>query len=149
MRKLPELWVERDLGYTSTCWFCLLAPAPSGYCQIYTAGKPTQYAHRVFYKRHVGPILPGHTVDHLCHRNDGSCPGGLECLHRRCINPAHLKAGPHADNIRRSLNTRLTPEAAAEIRATPRGRGVYLELAEKFGVGASTIYAVWNGKSWI
>lgn len=36
---------------------------------------------------------PGHLqVDHECHNRSKSCKGGPTCMHRRCVNPAHLRA---------------------------------------------------------
>lgn len=46
-------------------------------------------AHRVMYKRKVGPIPSGLTLDHTCHSR--ACVGGFACPHRRCVNPAHLE----------------------------------------------------------
>ena len=37
-----------------------------------------------------GVIPEGMQVGHACHDLDPSCAGGPTCLHRRCLNPAHL-----------------------------------------------------------
>lgn len=55
-------------------------------------------AYRVAYELFVGPIPKGMTVDHACHSADMSCPGGPSCLHRRCVNPAHLELVTLAEN---------------------------------------------------
>jgi hypothetical protein len=53
-------------------------------------------AHRLAYERAHGVELaprghPDHRqVDHVCHNRSKSCKGGVACLHRRCVNPAHL-----------------------------------------------------------
>lgn len=70
--------------------------------------------HRVVYKLLVGPVTEGVLVDHACHNGDVTCPGGRECLHRRCINPHHLEAVTNRENLYRSslvlpvLNARKT-----------------------------------------
>lgn len=60
----------------------------NGYGVIQYDGR-TQYAHRVAYELHVGPIPEGLHIDHLC-RN------------RVCINPAHLEPVTQAENNRRA-----------------------------------------------
>jgi hypothetical protein len=63
-------------------------------------------AHRYAYELATGIPLtakrgePGHLqVDHECHNRSASCPGGPTCMHRRCVNPAHLRAVPARVNI--------------------------------------------------
>ena len=57
--------------------------------------------HRAFHLRHIGPIPNGADVDHTCHNADETCPGGITCPHRLCVNPAHLEATTHQANIQR------------------------------------------------
>lgn len=65
-----------------------------------TVGK--KLAHRVIYEESVGPIPAGFWIDHTCHNRDagrGECLGG-PCLHRSCINIAHLRAvTPQANTL--------------------------------------------------
>lgn len=56
-------------------------------------------------------------IDHECHNDDVNCPGGVVCMHRRCCNPAHLKAKLGRENN----------EAANE----PHKRGHYKERCAK------------------
>lgn len=58
------------------------------------------YAHRAAYVALIGPI-PDETLDHLCHTNDPTCPGALNCLHRRCVNPWHLDPATNVENSMR------------------------------------------------
>lgn len=58
------------------------------------------YAHRAAYVALIGPI-PDETLDHLCHTNDPTCPGALDCLHRRCVNPWHLDPAGNGENAMR------------------------------------------------
>jgi len=61
------------------------------------------FAFRVSYEIANGePVPPGLQVDHTCHNGDLTCPGGDNCLHRMCVNPAHLEAVTRKVNARRS-----------------------------------------------
>ena len=89
--------VERtDVG----CWRWTGAGKGNGYGIIAYQGRVVS-AHRVAYELFVGPIPDGLVVDHLCHTADSDCPGAFACLHRRCVNPAHLVAVTTSENLRR------------------------------------------------
>lgn len=70
----------------------------TGYGSFYLDGM-VQLAHRASYQMFVGPIT-GETLDHICHSDDPSCPGG-PCEHRRCVNPRHLEQTSFAENVER------------------------------------------------
>lgn len=89
-------------------------------------------AHRVVYEALVGPIPDGLQLDHVC-RN------------RACVNPAHLEPVTALENTRRSALAKLTPESAAQIRATA---GTHAEVAVLFNVSRHTVYAVRRGLRW-
>jgi hypothetical protein len=71
-----------------------------GYGQIMVDGSQ-MLAHRAAYRLQVGPIPDGMVLDHTCHNRDASCLGGRACLHRRCVNVAHLEPVSGAENTRR------------------------------------------------
>lgn len=73
----------------SGCWEWTGAVNEDGY-GLFRAPKE-QRAHRYSYKHHVGPIPSGTEIDHACHN-------------RRCVNPAHLRAVSHAENVAAGAN---------------------------------------------
>jgi len=75
----------------------------AGYGTVYVDGK-NRKAHRVVYEQEFGPLPDDVKLDHLCHteaEREGTCDGGPTCLHRRCVNTAHLEPVTNAENIRR------------------------------------------------
>jgi hypothetical protein len=100
---------------TDGCWYWTASLWPGGYGQFKDKAKGSRHtvAHRWSYEFFVGPIPEGMTIDHTCHNVDPACQGGRTCLHRRCVNPAHLEAvtervnllrgkSPWADNARKT-----------------------------------------------
>lgn len=72
---------------TGTCWLWKGTRLKDGYGQFWASGKHV-YAHRFSYEMHVGPILPGVCLDHICRV-------------RNCVNPEHLEPVTIQENIRR------------------------------------------------
>jgi len=71
-----------------------------GYGDIYNAGKYLR-AHRVAYEVWIGPIPDGLEVDHVYAKG---------CRYRDCIEPSHLEAVTHTENIRRKPRPSHCPE---------------------------------------
>lgn len=69
---------------TDTCWFWIGTRSDTGYGSL----PPYVNAHRFAYETFVGPIPKGLEIDHLCRV-------------RACVNPAHLEAVTHQENVRR------------------------------------------------
>lgn len=67
------------------------AHVSSGYGQIVVDGQVMR-VHRIAYETWIGPIPPGLEVDHV---------RGRGCRFRDCINPQHLEAVSHQENLRR------------------------------------------------
>lgn len=88
--RLARLSVRAPSG----CWIWLGSRHSQGYGLI-TLNDPkrTQYAHRVSYELHVGPIPEGMVIDHLCRRE-------------ACIRPEHLQAVTQQVNVRRGSRCR-------------------------------------------
>lgn len=90
---------EEDRGYATPCWIwqrCYYGK----YGALNRDGMHS--AHRWYYVRAKGPIPEGFHVDHLC-RVTG------------CVNPDHLEAVTHKENVRRGKSTKLSMEALSEI----------------------------------
>lgn len=103
-RPLSERLMAKVIKDASGCWQYTGKPNPvNGYCTIGDQSRQRP-AHRVAYEIFVGPIPEGMEIDHLCHTMDQACPGGIECPHRRCVNPAHLEPVTRTENNRRSLS---------------------------------------------
>lgn len=96
------------------CWLWTGA-ITKGYATCRWKGK-TYRAHRLAYEQWVGPIAEGLDLDHLC-----KTP--------RCVNPAHLEAVTHEENLRRARNywrdrsccSQGHPYTADNIRWGPKG----------------------------
>jgi hypothetical protein len=116
-RRLAAFLRAADMsGGPDACWPWTMGTR-DGYGQL--GKRPCVGAHRFAYEHFVGPIPAGYSIDHLCHAADLECPGGRECLHRRCVNPAHLEAVTQRENILRSSLT--MPFVNAAKTHCPRG----------------------------
>jgi len=94
---------------------------------------------------------------------NGSIPEGAHILHRcdtpLCVNPAHLFAGSHLDNMRdmfskgrrrpptgeRNGRAKLTSETVLAIRAAT---GLQREIGALFGVSQRTVRHIKLGNTW-
>lgn len=73
---------------TDTCWIWMAAKDTNGYGRFGIKGSKTVLAHVFAYTFVVGPVPEGLELDHLC-RNPS------------CVNPAHLEAVTHRENVMR------------------------------------------------
>ena len=92
------------------------AHTPKGYGQIVIDGKH-RGVHRVAYERAFGPIPDGFEVDHVYAKG---------CRYRDCIEPSHLEAVTHAENVSRVADKRLEcpkghPYDGANVYMKPDG----------------------------
>lgn len=90
-----------DITDGEVCWPWPGSISGPGYGRIGSDPRGETYVHRVVYREVIGPVPDDHDVEHTCHSDDTACRSGGGCRHRRCANPRHLDAVPHAENMRR------------------------------------------------
>ncbi len=81
---------------TKTCWLWTASLSAKGYGQ-FRDGDRIVYAHRFAYKLLVGPIPEELELDHV---------RAWGCTNKHCVNPAHLEAVTHTENLRRGSNAK-------------------------------------------
>ncbi len=129
-RKSPrDFAVDPNTG----CWLWLLATNLPGY-GVRRRGRGQVYAHRAAYEARFGPIPVGLEIDHRCRQPS-------------CVNPDHLEAVTHAENVRRGRAAKLTPDDVEMIREL-HGSVTCDALAWSLGVSPRTIRAVTSGEAW-
>lgn len=133
------------------CWVFKGHILNTGHGEHYQGNGPNRFrmtAHRYAWTLLKGPIPEGMHVLHTC-----DVPN--------CVNPDHLYLGTDKENCRDKYlrdrnNTKLTREQARAIREEWRkepgtGRGGKTnahELAAKYGVTATTVWAIAAGRMW-
>jgi hypothetical protein len=126
---LPDrFWAKVDK--TDTCWLWTGFLNENGYGRLLGPAGTLGYAHRLAYADVNGDVPKGLILDHVCHNADRGCPGGSECMHRRCVRPDHLEAVTPMQNAHRSHCTTATrthcaqghPFSGANLFVDVRGR---------------------------
>jgi hypothetical protein len=126
------------------CWEWIGAKDAHGYGFV-NRGNRTWRAHRISYEAYIGPIPDGLHVLHSCDNPS-------------CISPNHLSVGTAKQNMaereargRRDVKgeqigtSKLTAHDVREIRASSLSLD---ELAEKYGVHRTNVWAIRARKSW-
>lgn len=115
--RLRQRLLSRSVLTADGCLQWTGALCHGGYGRIKVDGRGLN-AHRLAYELAFGPIPPGFFIDHLCHV-PSNCDGGA-CLHRRCINPAHLALATPEENVSAE---RAHQRTAAELQVAARIAG--------------------------
>ncbi len=152
--KTPEDFIQRNIVIDSEgCWnwvkrlsFGYGEVHRNKYGQIYKCTK----AHQLSYKIYKGEYEKGLSICHTCHN-------------RCCVNPSHLYAGTHKENMQDMIRagrkactkgensgvSKLTWKDVKEIRDLLRG-GPFLqkEIAELYNVYPTNITKIKKGTRW-
>lgn len=114
-----RFWMKVQI--TDSCWLWLGGLNDSGYgtwnTRLAAAEFRTHGAHRISWVLAGRELIDGLTLDHLCHTRDWTCPGGVTCPHRRCVNPAHLEQVPAVANTMRGRGFGPTNQAKSRCPA--------------------------------
>jgi hypothetical protein len=78
----------------------------NGYGYFGLACQVTVLAHRFGYTVWRRPVPAKLHLDHQCHNQDLTCPGGKDCRHRRCVYPWSLRARTQSANLLAANMTR-------------------------------------------
>lgn len=123
----------------SGCWEWAGRKGNKGYGFI-SVGAKNKLVHRHFFEMLVGPIGD----KFVCHK----------CDNRICCNPEHLFLGTHNDNMLdmaikgRGGSTKLTKEAAKDIRLMHESGASIRDLSLRYGVHPRTIDLLIQRKTW-
>jgi transcriptional regulator with PAS, ATPase and Fis domain len=133
----------------------------------------TNWTGSIFVRTGYGKISVGGVQSFLAHRlsyairHGAESISGLDVLHKcdnpRCVNPDHLMAGTHTDNMRDCIQkgrgnrqkgedahkSKLREFEVLEIRESYSSGGVSIKrLADEYGVHKSTVFEIIKRKIW-
>jgi len=129
----PIILAEFGVDVASApCWIWQGQLDKDGYGVVSFKGE-THRAHVFFYKKKIGPILPGLEIDH-------------RCKVRACVQPLHLEAVTRQENMARAGLFKLTDHDVETIREmyqlNPHLTHEY--IAGVFGVSRTLITRILN-----
>ncbi len=127
-------------GAPNACWEWKGNRDKEGYGSI-RSGHTQDRAHRVAFRLNGGQLKPGQQVLHSCNNPP-------------CVNPAHLRAGNHLQNMadrmasghylegEKHFNSKLSDAEADQVRCAT---GTNKEIAARFGISPSQVRNIRRG----
>ena len=147
-RQIGRFWSRVQKGEPGECWNWI-GGRFQRYGRFFVYPKD-RLAHVVSFCLHSGPVPEGKEI---CH----TCDNGF------CVNPNHLFAGTHKENmedcakkgrnhVARGLqnhNSKMTPEQVAEMRSLyETGKMGTPRLGKMFGISQAAAYNIVTRKVW-
>lgn len=134
-----RFWSHVDRRGDGECWPWLSYVDEDGY-GMFGTNRKVRRVHAWAYEHFVGPIPKTRpSIDHTCHSDDPSCPGG-PCLHRRCVNYLqHLEPVPARENVLRGRSTKLSDDMVLSLHARYIRGERSASLAAEVGVAPQTL----------
>lgn len=135
---------DRSVPVTeSGCWIWLGQITRQGY-GVATFGGEQIRAHRLAYRAYHGGIQSGLSVCHKC-----DTPA--------CVNPTHLFAGTHAENMadkkekgRQARGADISASGLSDdqVRQIYASSQTIKEICRRFGLGRGTVQSIKSGRTW-
>lgn len=144
--RLKRFWESVSVSGADDCWLWA-KPFSGRYPRVSMGGSDSEGAHRFSYQIANGEIPPGLLVRH-------------KCDNPKCVNPAHLELGTHADNradcVRRGRqasgsrqgNSKLNEGQVREIKRRISTGEKLTDIARSFGIGISHASSIKTGRWW-
>lgn len=144
-----RFWAKVARTSDDECWLWMGTKTRAGYGTIVSGSRP-RYAHRLSLEIATGSEMPVGTM--ALH----------SCDNPPCVNPAHLRVGTVQDNSDDKMargrgghakgstasKARLSEADVLEIRRSRASGETYASIANRWGVGQSTVWAIATGRSW-
>ena len=118
----PEVrfWAHVNRRGPEECW-PWTGGLSEGYGHFAAVNGKSRGAHIWVYEHEVGLVPKGLILDHTCHNRALACLGGPKCLHRRCVNPAHLEPATNQQNVSRGAGPRILIQRGKERTTCDKG----------------------------
>jgi hypothetical protein len=128
-------YVVIDLGYKTPC--CIWQHSRNNRGYAFRKSETSCLVHRAAWEAIHGPVPKGLELDHLCKRGANGC-----------VNPDHLEAVSHTQNVRRGSRVKLTEDKVREAFARYKNGETQTSIARDMGVHSSIISEAVRGKIW-